>query len=216
MSASRLKLYTTLLSANGRKPLLVSHHLGLDLEITEIDVYRGEGRSPEYLAVNPWGRIPTLTDGDFTLWESNAIAQYLSEAYADFRLSSRDPQRRADISRWLFWEASHWQPAFVPILSEPVGHLLLGRTEEAEKIEVNWKEPRFWGLATVLDERLAGSEFLVGDELSLADFVVAAMMMYARRVGGFPVDEVPALAAWYERVEQTEAWQATAVTPWKA
>lgn len=221
MPETHLKLYTTALSANGRKPLLVSHHLGLELEVVEINVYRGEGQSPEYLALNPWGKIPTLIDGDFTLWESNAIAQYLSEAYGDFRLSSRDPQRRADISRWLFWEASFWQPAFVPVLSEPVGRLLLGRDEEAEELreeleelEVNWNEPRFRGLVSFLDSRLSGGDFLVGEELSLADFVVAAMMMYVRRLR-FPFDEVPALAAWLGRIEQTEAWRATAVGPWR-
>lgn len=88
-----LTLYTTPLSANGRKVLAVSHHLGLDPTVELIDVYKGEGRRPAYLALNPWGKIPTLVDDDFTLWESNAILQYLSEAYGDFKLSSRAPQR---------------------------------------------------------------------------------------------------------------------------
>src|SRR4051812_35031274 len=101
-----LTLYATPLSANGRKVLAVCHHLGIEPEIIVTNVYQGEGRAPEYLAINPSGKIPTLIDGDFTLSESNAILQCLSEAHGDFQLWFREPRRRADVSRWLFWEAS--------------------------------------------------------------------------------------------------------------
>jgi|SRR5271157_435630 len=86
-------LYTTPLSANGRKVLAVSHHLGLAPEIRLVNVYRGEGRSAKYLAINPSGKIPTLVDGEFTLYESNAILQYLSEAHGEYRLWSREPRQ---------------------------------------------------------------------------------------------------------------------------
>ena len=86
-------LYTTPLSANGRKVLAVSHHLGLTPEIRLVNVYRGEGRSAKYLAINPSGKIPTLVDGEFTLYESNAILQYLSEAHGEYRLWSREPRQ---------------------------------------------------------------------------------------------------------------------------
>src|SRR5262249_16869028 len=121
-----LKLYTTPLSANGRKVLAVSHHLGLDPEVTLVNVYKGEGRAANYLAINPWGKVPTLVAGELTLWESNAILQSLSDAGGDFKLWSCDPKGRADISRWLFWESSHWQPAFIqtPNLAAFVGKAL--------------------------------------------------------------------------------------------
>ncbi len=72
-----------------------------------MNVYRGEGRAPEFLAKNPWGKVPTLVDGDFVLWESNAILLYASEAHGEDRLWSREPRERADISRWVFWESAH-------------------------------------------------------------------------------------------------------------
>ena len=75
-----LTLYTTPLSANGRKMLALSRELGLRPQIRRVDVYRGEGRTPEYLAINPSGKIPTLVDGDLTLCESDAIGLYLCEA----------------------------------------------------------------------------------------------------------------------------------------
>jgi glutathione S-transferase len=94
-----------------RKVLAVSRELELQPDIRLVNVYRGEGRTAEYLAINPTGKIPTLVDGDLTLYQSNAILQYLCEAHGDFRLWSRDPKARARIARWLYWETAHWQPA---------------------------------------------------------------------------------------------------------
>jgi glutathione S-transferase len=208
------RLYTTALSANGRKVLAVSRHLGLQPEIELVNVYKGEGRTAAYLAINPWGKIPTLVDGDLRLWESNAILQYLSEAYGDFALWSRDPKRRADISRWLFWESSHWQPALVAVLAGFVGPRLVARDEATAPVDVNWADERFQVLATFLDAHLRGRQFLTGQPLTLADFSVAAMMMYVRPAG-FPFDRFAQIGAWYERVENLDAWKATAAGPWR-
>jgi glutathione S-transferase len=211
-------LYTTPLSANGRKALAVSHHLGLEPEVKLINVYQGEGRTPEYLSINPWGKIPTLVDGELTLWESNAILQYLSEAYGDFELWSRDPKRRADISRWLFWESSHWQPSFfsIPGLATFVGQRLgVPQAAASAPDEVEWGKEPFHSLARFLDAHLRGREFLVGDELTLADFSVAGMAMYLRPAG-FPFEAFVHLGAWYERMERLEAWRATAAGPWRS
>jgi glutathione S-transferase len=207
-------LYTTPLSANGRKVLAVSHHLGLDPEIKLINVYKGEGRTAEYLAINPSGKIPTLVDGDLVLWESNAILQYLSEAHGDFRLWSRDPKQRADIARWLFWESSQWQPTFIPVLAPFVGQLLLPQAAGSAPIEVNWSDERLQALAAFLDAHLRGRDFITGEQITLADFSVGAMMMYVRPAR-FPFDAFPGIAAWYTRVEGTEAWRASAAGPWQ-
>lgn len=210
-------LYTTPLSANGRKVLAVSRQLGLTPEIKLVNVYQGEGRTPEFLAVHPLGKIPALVDGDFTLWESNAILQYLSEAHGDCRLWSRDPKGRADAARWMFWEASEWQPALVPVLAAFVGQLVLPRAAvapEAAPVKVRWEDERFQRQARFLDGHLRGRAFITGDELTLADFSVAGMMMYVRPAG-FPFEAFPGIAAWYARIEALEAWRATAAGPWR-
>jgi len=208
-----LTLFTTPLSANGRKVLAVCHHLGLTPEVKLVNVYRGEGRAPDYLAVNPLGKIPTLVDGDLTLWESNAILLYLSEAHADFRLSSRDPKRRADIARWMFWEAAHWQPAFYPILGPFVGSRVVPGVKAVSATEVDWRNESFERLAQLLDGHLRSRSFLVEDDLTLADFAVAAMLTYARPAR-FPFERFSGIAAWYERIEALDAWRETAVGPW--
>jgi glutathione S-transferase len=210
-----LTLYTTPLSANGRKPLAVCRHLGIEADIKRVDVYKGQGRTPEYLSINPWGKIPTLVDGDFTLWESNAILQYLSEAYGDYRLSSEDPRRRADIFRWLFWESSHWQPAFIAVLAPFVAQRLLSpQNAPSASADVSWDDEKLQPLLRFLDQHLCGRSFICGDELTLADFSVGAMMMYVRPAA-FPFSLYASIGGWYARIESTEAWKETAAGPWK-
>ena len=117
-------LFTTPLSANGRKTVALSRHLALDPDVVDVNVYQGEGQRAEFLEINPSGKVPTLVDDDLTLWESNAILQYISEAYGEFRLWSREPGPRANIARWLFWESAHWQPALTSVIAQHVGHVL--------------------------------------------------------------------------------------------
>lgn len=205
-------LYTTLLSANGRKVLAVARHLELSPEVKMINVYQGEGRSPSYLAINPSGKIPALVEGDFILSESNAILVYLAEAHGNFDLWSRAPQERAAISQWLFWEASEWQPALTTVLAPIVGQKL-GLVPATSPLRSNWNEPGFQRVMTLLDAHLQNKGFLVGDRWTLADFSVAGMLTYAR-AAEFPFDSFRHVGAWYARVERTDAWRATATAPW--
>ncbi len=208
-----LALYTTPLSANGRKVLAVAHHLGLAPEIHIVDVYRGEGRTPEFLAINPSGKIPVLVDGEFTLRESNAILQYLCEAHGDCRLWSRDPQRRAAIARWMFWEAAHWQPALIGVLEAFVGHALLPDVVPAPIAAPAWGSEPLASLLADAENELDTRAFLAGDELTIADFSVAGMVTYFR-AAGFPFAEWRNLGDWYARIEATPAWRASSAELW--
>jgi glutathione S-transferase len=207
-----LTLYTSALSANGRKPLALAHHLNLALEVRSVNVYAGEGRSPAYLAVNPSGKIPTLVDGDWALWESNAILQYLCDAHAGGALGGGDARQRADVARWLFWESAHWQPTLIPLLSAFVGSRLWPEPERAE-VTVSWDDPALGSLLGFVEQHLARSPFLAGTALTIADFSVAGMAMYFRSAA-FPFESFPAFAAWHARIEALAAWKATAVEPW--
>lgn len=207
-------LYTTPLSANGRKVLAVSRHLDLHPEVRSVNVYRGEGHAPEYLAINPSGRIPALVEGDFVLLESNAILAYLAEAHGEFRLHSRDPKQRADIASWLFWESAHWQPALTGVLSSLVGHRLVPEAFPAPPTSPNWRNARLRPLLDRLEAHLGGHEFLAAGRLSIADFSIAGMMTYFR-TAVFPFREFPNLTRWYAGLEALAAWRETAVAPWK-
>jgi glutathione S-transferase len=207
-----LTLYTHPLSANGRKVMAVCEHLHIAPETRLINVYAGEGRRPEYLAIHPLGKIPLLIDGDLTVWESNAVLQYLVEAHGGNRLWSREAKGRASIGRWLSWESAEWQPALVRVLSGFVAREI-GLVPESTPVTVDWDDKGFRQQAGFLEAHLRGREFLALEELTIADFAVAAMMMYVRRAW-FPFSEFPAIAAWYERIEALDAWRRTAVEPW--
>jgi glutathione S-transferase len=207
-------LYTTALSANGRKPLAVSHQLGLAPEIRRVNVYAGEGRAPSYLAINPLAKIPTLVEGDFTLFESNAIITYISEAHGGLRLFSRDPKTRAEILRWMFWEASHWQPALSLVLAPSVGHRLLPDVVPAPAGAPDWQNAQLAPQLAFLEAQLAGRTFLTGAEPSLADFAVAGMTTYFR-AAEFPWTAYPNIRAWCGRIDALEAWKASADPLWR-
>jgi len=212
---SMLRLYATTLSANGRKVLAVSRELELEPDVRIVNVYRGEGRTPEYLAINPYGKIPTLVDGDLTLYESNAILQYLCEAHGDFRLWSRIPKVRARIARWLYWESGHWQPVLTTLLSPCVGHRLLPEVVARPAANPNWQAAELRPLLFALSSALDTSAFLVGDEVTIADFAVAGMVTYFR-TASFPFKEHPRVLDWYSRIELLDGWRATQDPLWAA
>jgi hypothetical protein len=115
-----MKLYILPTSPNSRKVLAVIHHLGLKPKIVCLDFASADTAKPEFMALNPNGVVPVLVDGTFRLWESNAINQYLVEKAGGSSLFPRDPQSRADITRWQFWEQAHFNRAFGTLIFESV------------------------------------------------------------------------------------------------
>lgn len=86
----------------------LKEHLALDCEIEPIDLGRGEQRTPQYLALNPNRKMPTLEDNGFVLWESNAILFYMAAKRPDCDLWPSDSKAQTDVVRWLAWESAHW------------------------------------------------------------------------------------------------------------
>jgi glutathione S-transferase len=213
-----LKIYATTLSANGRKVLAVSRQLGLNPEIHEVNVYRGEGRTPQYLAINPSGKIPTLIDGEFVLSESNAILLYLAEAHGANRLWSSDSKQRGRIAQWLFWESAHWQPTLIAFLSELVGHRLLPERIPKPRHAPDWSSGAIQPILHTLESGLSANAFLTGAEPTIADFSVAGMTTYFR-TALFPFQRFPKIADWYGRIESLESWRGTessSYPPWRS
>ena len=115
-----MRLYYHPLSSNSRRVLLTAYHLGLDLELVALDLSKGEHKAPEYLRLNPNGRVPLLVDGEFYLWESHAIMQYLADKSLEQDIYPQGISARGDVNRWLFWSASHFAPAAAFIIRERV------------------------------------------------------------------------------------------------
>jgi glutathione S-transferase len=207
-----VKLYTFPPSPNARKAAAVVAHLRLtDVEHALVRLHKGEHRQPAYLAINPMGKVPALRDGDLMLWESNAICQYLADRAGHTPFFPADAKARADIARWLFWEAGTWSPVIDIFTNENVRKPMLGMGT-ADPARLADAEHRFHPLASLLNDRLAGREFLLGGDVTLADFVVAGAATYVER-GRIPIDGYPNVKAWWDRLNAIEAWRGTMPGP---
>jgi glutathione S-transferase len=199
-----MKLYILSASPNSRKVLAVVHHLGLTPEIACLDFAGGDTARPEFLALNPNGMVPVLVDGTFCLWESNAINQYLVEKAGGSPLFPRDPQLRADITRWQFWEQAHFNKAFGTLVFESVIKPKLGMGEASPGlVEFCLRETgRF---ARVLEGHLRGRSTLVGNDISLADYAMVCLERY-RDATPFDWAPFPNVNRYFDEVRETEAW----------
>ena len=202
-----MRLYHHPLSSNSRRATLTARHLGLAVELISVALEDGAQRSADYLALNPNGRVPLLADGDFLLWESHAIMQYLADRAGETHVYPRDIAARADINRWLFWSACHFAPACALIIRERVSKAVLG-LGAPDPVEIARGEAQLPPAARMLDEHLAGKEWIAQGRLTLADFAVAAPLMHAQRAQ-LPLGDYRNLQDWFARIRATRAWQAT-------
>src|SRR5215471_10748960 len=115
-----IELYVFPPSPRAFKVMAVAEHLGLDCALRMVDLAKGEQKAPDYAALNPNMRMPTLKDGDFVLWEANAILQYLASKRPESGLLPRDERARIDVTRWQFWDLAHWDPACAVFVFEYV------------------------------------------------------------------------------------------------
>ena len=201
-----MRLYYHPLSSNSRRVLLTAYHLAASLELVAVDLSRGEHKSPDYLRLNPNGRVPTLVDGAFALWESHAIMQYLAEKATDQHICPRDVAGRADVNRWLFWSASHFAPAAALIIRERVSKRIIAGSPAPDPAEIARGEVALPQAARILDQHLAGKRWIAQDRLTLADFAIAAPLMHASRAQ-LPIAEFANLQAWFARVQSLDAWR---------
>ena len=203
-----MKLHVVHGSPNSRKPLTVIHHLKLDVELHPKNVMAGDLGKEEFLAINPNGMVPCLEDGDFKLWESNAIMQYLADAVPGNKLFPADRRARADIERWQCWELAHFNKAISAIVWENFvkGYFNIGLPDPAIIESATADLHRF---APVLDKQVSAQAFVCGNQPTLADYSVGCWLMYTD-AGKLPLDDYKNIKAWFQRVEQLPGWAASA------
>ncbi|MBX3193346.1 MAG: glutathione S-transferase family protein [Labilithrix sp.] len=163
-----MKLYQSPLSPNCQKVVALAHEVGVSLTIVNLDVFKGQAKSPEMLAKNPNGRVPVLEDGAFVLWESNAMLGYVASKADRTDLAPTAPRERADVDRWLAWSNAHFAPAVRKVAFERVVKKLAGLGAPDEAV-VKAGTEEFAVVAAVLDRSLEGKDHLCG-RLTIADF----------------------------------------------
>ncbi|MFM0122952.1 glutathione S-transferase [Paraburkholderia sp. RL18-101-BIB-B] len=189
--AQPIRLHTTLLSGHGHRVKLFLTLLDLPFEVVELDMKAGENRKPEYLALNPFGQVPTIQDGDITLFDSNAILVYLAKRYGDASWLPEDPLGAAAVQRWLSLAAGQiaYGPCtarLVTVFGAPHDH------DTAKKLAVK--------LFDVLDGELAHKPFAAGNQVTIADIAAHTYIAHAPE-GGVSLDPYPNIRAWLRRVE---------------
>jgi glutathione S-transferase len=203
-----MKLYGFPPSPNTWKVRAFAQQIGAPLQLEFVDLTKGQQRSEVYLALNPCGRTPVLVDGDFALWESNAIMQYLG-AKVKTPLWPEDARTRADIMRWQSWQLAHWQPSIVPMIAENVIKAQILKAGEPDQAVIAKATEAFHKEAPVLDAHLARHSHLVGDILTLADFAVAAPLFHAERAK-VPLQNYGNIRRWLGEQTAMPAWRETA------
>ncbi len=187
-----LRLYDYLASGNGYKVRLLLHQLGIPFERIELDIVRGATRTPEFLARNPNGRIPTLALEDGThLAESNAILWYLAEGTA---LLPDDRLARAHVLQWMFFEQYSHEPNIATVR-------FWLHTELTDERRALLPAKRAQGEAAlrVMEGHLGPRSFFVAERYTIADIALYAYTHVAHE-GGFDLGPHPAVRAWLERV----------------
>jgi len=189
--AQPIRLYTTLLSGHGHRVKLFLTLLELPFEVVELNMRAGDNRKPEYLAINPFGQVPTIQDGDLTLSDSNAILVYLAKTYGDASWLPDEPRAAAAVQRWLSLAAGQiaYGPCsarLVTVFGAPLHH------ETAKAIAVK--------LFDVIDRELATKPFAAGDHVTIADIAAHTYIAHAPE-GGVSLEPYANIRAWLRRVE---------------
>jgi glutathione S-transferase len=203
-----IELYLFPPSPRAFKAMVVANHLGLNWTMHIVDPRRGDMQQPAYVLLNPNMRMPTLKDGDYVLWEANAICQYLASLRPASGLLPADERGRLDVTRWQFWDLAHWEQGCVPFMLE------------------NVVKPRFLGIATrdeaslakgteifhrsakVLNDQLARHRYVTGDHPTVADFALGASLIYEDEAR-FPLEAYGEIRRWYADLATLPAWQKT-------
>jgi len=160
--------------------------LGVGFEPITVNLVAGEHRRPEFLKVNPAGKLPVLVDGDLVLTESVAIVLYLAEKYPEKGLLPTDLTERAQVNRWLLFAATELEQPLWRISR----HTALYPEDKRLPGDVALARQEFREMAAVLEKHLQGRQFVVGDRATVADFVMAYTLDWggeAQLLDGFPV-----------------------------
>jgi glutathione S-transferase len=210
VATSNLTIWGRANSVNVQKVLWCAEELGLSYQRIDAGMAFGRNTEPDYLAMNPNGRVPTLVDGDFVLWESNSIMRYFALAYGrGSAIYPGSPQARASVDRWLDWTLSTLQPVDRPVfwalVRTPVEKRdMVAIQKDADAEAVVWR---------IADAQLASRKFIEGDQFTLADIALGA---YARRwfgVEGITKPTLPHLERWFAQFSSRAGFQKFVAPP---
>ncbi|MBS0531065.1 MAG: glutathione S-transferase N-terminal domain-containing protein [Proteobacteria bacterium] len=206
----RFQIWGRANSVNVQKVLWCCAELDLRYERIDAGMQFGRNQDADYLAMNPNGRIPTLVDGDFVLWESNSIMRYLAMEFApDSPLYPAAPKLRAAIDRWLDWTLSTLQPVDRPVFWGLVRTPVAQRDMKALQQAADAAGVVY----AVLDAHLAKRRFMEGEQFTLADIALATFTRRWLGVEGVTKPSLPNLDRWYAQFAERAGFRDVVAPP---
>ena len=206
-----LKVWGRRSSFNVQKVMWLVDELGIEREHIPAGGDFGGLDTPEFLAMNPHGRVPVIQDGDVVVWESHAILRYLAAVHGQGRFWAEDAAERSQAEQWMDWSQVSLQPDFL------IG-VFWGFYRTPEHLRdmraVEAKVARCAAHMRLLDRVLADRPYLGGEELTLAD-IPAGTALY--RYFGLEIERpgVPNVEAWYARLQQRPAYREHVMVPFE-
>jgi glutathione S-transferase len=191
-----LRILGRLTSVNVQKVVWCADEIGLPYERVDVGGKFGGNDTPEYLAKNPNGLVPTIEEDGFVLYESNAIVRYLAARHAAGSLWPEDLRRRADVDRWMEWQST----AYTPAMWGAFWQLIRTPAEKRDAALVEGSRAKTEKLSGILDAQLASRRFVAGDTFTAADIVVGCA---AHRWLNLPLarEPRPNLERWYAQMK---------------
>lgn len=195
--SQKLKIWGRTTSINVQKALIAITECGVEYEQEVIGRQHGGTFEPEYCALNPNGTIPTIQDGDFLLWESNAIVAYICEKYGSAGISPQDAGQRALCHQWMIWQITTVYPHLHPIF------LSRFRPDDYQGTEATVKAApdKMAKALDILEAQLDGKDFIMGSDFTMADIPVGTVLKRWYVMMGED-DRHPNVLAWQKRLNQ--------------
>ncbi|MFC0807607.1 glutathione S-transferase family protein [Ensifer sp. P24N7] len=176
------------------RALWALQELDAEFEFVRVNILAGENLHPDFLRLNPAGKLPVLVDGDFVLTESAAIVMYLAEKYGDKGLMPADLKERAQAYRWSLFAVTELEQPLWRIAK----HTFLYPEDKRLPEDIALAREEFAAMAAVLDRHMDGRAFIVGDNITVADCVTAYVLDWGNENG--LIDSFPNLKAYLERM----------------
>ena len=200
-----LTIYAFPFSPRSFKVLWAAHQADVPYEFKFVDFTKNAQSDPAYLKINPNGRAPALQDGDYVLWESNAIVEYLASLKPASGLLPTDTKARLQVTKWLYFESAHWDQACAIFAFERVVKKLFNRGAIDEK-EIARGTQQFERIGKVLDSALGAHRYVAGEQLTVADIALGASLCIADDAQ-FPIEQHRHIQRWKADIQSLPSWK---------
>jgi glutathione S-transferase len=203
-----LKIIGRKTSSNVQKVLWICGELGLPFEREDLGGPFGGNDTPEYRALNPNGRVPTIVDDGFVLWESNSCSRYLASKHASGTLYPTDPQIRGNGERWMDWQLTTMSPTLVPVF----WGLVRTKPEDRDMAAIGEARKKLSANIAIVDAHLAGSKYLSGDDFTVCD-IPLGITAYRWFAMDMEREDYPNFKRWYELLCERPPFQEHVMQP---